>query len=61
VSNNILANKQYGFLHNGPTASTIYKLTELIFSAWNNKEYIMGLFCDLAKVFDYISHELLML
>jgi len=56
-----LGNKQYGFLDNGSTASAIYKLSELIFSAWNNKEYIMGLFCDLAKAFEYISHELLIL
>jgi len=61
VSNNILANKQYCFLDNVSTASAIYKLIELIFSVWNNKEHIMGLFCDLAKASDYISHELLIL
>ena len=61
MTNNILANEQYSFLDNVSTASAIYKLTESIFSAWNNKEYIMGLFCDIAKAFDYVSHELLIL
>jgi len=41
------------------TESAIFKL-ESIFSAWNN-EYIMGLFCDLTKAFDGVSHELLIL
>jgi len=31
------------------------------FSAWNYKEYITGLFCDLTKAFDIVSHELLIL
>ena len=56
-----MGNKQYGFLDNGSTASAIYKLIELIFSAWNNKEYIMGLFCDLTKAFGSVRRELLTL
>jgi len=38
MSNNILANEQYGFCDNVSTESTIFRLIEMIFSAWNNKE-----------------------
>ena len=58
VSTNILANEQYGFHDNVSTESAIFKLTESIFRAWNNKEYITGLFCDLTKAFDCVIHEI---
>jgi len=61
VSNNILVNEQFSFRDNVSTVSAIFKLMELIFNAWNNKECVMGLFCDLTKVFDGVSHELLIL
>jgi hypothetical protein len=61
VSNNILATEQYCFRENVSRESAIFKLAELIFSARNNKEYTMGLFCDLTKVFDCVRHELLIL
>jgi len=61
VSKNILANEQFGFHDNVSTESAIFKITKLIFSAWNNKEYITGLFFDLTKAFDSVSHELLIL
>jgi hypothetical protein len=37
------------------------KLIEMIFTAWNNKEYVTGLFGDLTKAFDSFSHEILIL
>ena len=43
------------------SVSAIFKLTESIFSAWNNKENITGLFCDLTMAFDSIIHKLLIL
>ena len=61
MSNNILTNKQFSFCDKVSTESAIFKLIESIFSARNNKEYIMGLFCDLTKAFDSVSHELLIL
>jgi hypothetical protein len=60
VSNNILANKQFGFCDNVPTESVISKLKS-IFSAWNNKEIKTGLLCDLIKAFDSVIHEMLIL
>ena len=61
VSNNILANEQFRFPDNIFTESAIFKLIELLISAWNNKECITGLFCDLTKAFDCVCHELLIL
>jgi hypothetical protein len=37
------------------------KLIESIFNAWNNKEYLTGLLCDLTKAFNSVSYELLIL
>ena len=59
-SNNILVNEQFGFRDNVSTRSAIFKLIDSISNAWNN-EYIIGLFCDLTKAFDSVSHELLIL
>ena len=61
MTTNILANEQYGFHDNFSTENAIFKLTKSIFSAWNNKEYITGLFRDLTKTFGCVSHEILIL
>ena len=61
MSNNILFNEQFSFCDNVSTDSAIFKLIESIFNAWNNKEYITSLFCDLTKAFDSASHEFLIL
>jgi hypothetical protein len=54
VSNNILANEEYGSCDIVSTESAIFQLTEMIFSAWKNKEYITDLFCDLTRGFDCV-------
>ena len=61
MSNHFLANEQYGFHDSVFTESAVFKIIESIFSAQNNKAYITGLFCDLTKAFDCVSHELLIL
>jgi hypothetical protein len=61
VSNNNLINGQFGFFDSVSTDSAIFKLMELIFNAWNNKECVTGLLCNLTKAFDGVSHELLIL
>ena len=61
MSNNILVNEQFSFHDHVSTDSALFKLIESIFYAWNNKEYVTGLFCDLTKAFDSVSHELLIL
>ena len=61
VSYNILVNEQFSFLDSVSIDSAIFKLIESIFNAWDNKEYVTGLFCDLTKAFDSVSYELLIL
>jgi hypothetical protein len=59
VSNDILVSEQYGFRDNVSTESAIFKVTDSILKAWDNKEYVTELFCDLTKAFNCVSHELL--
>ena len=58
MSNNILTDEQFGFHDNASSESVIYLLIDSIFNAWNSKEYVMGLLCDLTKAFDSVSYEL---
>jgi hypothetical protein len=41
--------------------SAVCRIIKLVFSAWNNKEYITHLFFDITMAFDSVSHELLIL
>jgi hypothetical protein len=56
-----VANEQYVLCDSISTKSTIFRHIKMIFSAWNNKEYITGLFCDLTRAFVCVGHELLIL
>jgi hypothetical protein len=53
MSNNILANEQYGFRSNSSTERASYKLINEILNALNNKILVGGIFCDLMKAFDW--------
>jgi hypothetical protein len=35
------------------------KLIEEILKAMNNKQFVGGIFCDLRKAFDCVSHDIL--
>lgn len=57
----ILLPEQFGFRSGLSTEDAIYKLTNVILRAWNSKEYVSGIFCDIAKALDCVNHELLLM
>jgi hypothetical protein len=61
LTHKILLPQQYGFQKGLSTEDAIYKLTNVILTAWNSKEYATGIFCDLAKAFDCVNHKLLLM
>jgi hypothetical protein len=61
TTHKILLPQQFGFQKGLSTEEAIYKLTNIIHTAWNRKEYAVGIFCDVAKAFDCVDHELLLM
>jgi len=59
--NNILVAEQYGFRRGLSTENAASTLIESTVKAWNSKLKVGGIFCDLAKAFDYVSHEILIM
>jgi hypothetical protein len=57
VQNQIFAKEQYGFRNK---LSTEEALTNEILTAFNNKQIVGGIFCDLRKAFDVVNHEVLL-
>jgi hypothetical protein len=50
---------QYGFRNGLSTGNAVFKLVESVFKAWNQKNCIAGVFCDLSRAFDCVAHDLL--
>ncbi|XP_049952562.1 uncharacterized protein LOC126469053 [Schistocerca serialis cubense] len=59
--NKILVNPQNGFRKGKSTQTALFSFLKLVYKAIEDKELICGLFLDLSKVFDLISHNLLLL
>jgi hypothetical protein len=59
INNDILAVEQYGFCSGVSIQTAVFKLTDLIHKAWNNKELVVGVFCDLTRAFDCFNRDLL--
>ena len=59
--NNLLYENQYGFLRGRSTLHNITKLTCKISQYLNEKKFVVGVFLDLKKAFDTVSHDILLL
>jgi hypothetical protein len=56
--NNILVGEQYGFRKGLSTEYAAHSLMNGILTAWNNKLYVGGIFCNLTKAFDCVDHNI---
>jgi uncharacterized protein YutD len=57
--NDILAPEKYGFCKDVSIQTIVFSLADVVHKAWNNKEHVVGNFCDLTKAFDCVTHDLL--
>jgi hypothetical protein len=59
-TNNILVPEQFGFRQGKSTEKAAFKLSNSILKSINQKMHVEGMFCDLAKAFDCVNHEILL-
>jgi hypothetical protein len=57
---NTLVPEQFGFRKGISTENSTFKLTDNVLKAANQKLHVGGIFCELAKVFMFVNHEILL-
>jgi hypothetical protein len=59
-ANNLLYKGQFGFQPNISTVHHLLKLTNYVTEELNKKNFTVGIFLDLKKAFDVVSHKILL-
>jgi len=59
-TNKLLVGNWFGFRKGIATEDAIFKLTNGILNALNNKAMTGSIFCDLEKAFDSVNHDILL-
>jgi hypothetical protein len=59
-SNNVLTEEQFGFRKGQSTDKALYIFLNEILCALKDKMHVGGIFCDLAKAFDCVNHDILL-
>lgn len=59
IVNNIIYKHQYGFRKKYSTEHALIQLVNYISKALDNKKFALGVFLDLSKAFDTVSHDIL--
>lgn len=57
---NIISNNQFGFRNKHSTTHALISLTETIRQNLDSGKFSCGIFIDLQKAFDTVSHEILL-
>jgi hypothetical protein len=59
TGNDILVPEKYGFHKDASIQTAVFSLTDIVHKAWNDKEHVVGIFYDLTKAFDCVTHDIL--
>ena len=59
IKNNLLSNQQFGFRKGYSTYMPMLLIQDMITKAFEEDEYVVGIFLDLRKAFDTVDHDIL--